>query len=400
MMNSGGFLEASIARQGLAGFLLAGVLLSFLGAILPAWGHHLDSDFVVVAQYFLSMNAGILLAQWVTPRLLRGRGMRFPLGLACGLACGGFFWLAASSPPVDPIWRIIGLLWVGLGAGLLNTFLFRVVTPVYRHDSAATVNLAGIFFGLGCLMTALLVAGTFYVYTVGSIVTFLAVIPGLFLGMYAKADFSRLGPPGEIPASMARENFESLPAVLFALLLFFQFGNEWAIAGWLPLFLVQRIGASPESSLLTLAFYWASLIVGRVAAQALLARFSHRRILLASVLSAWFGCTLLWVTNNLFGASVGVLLTGWGFASIYPLVVEKIGKRFAEYTPPFFNGIFLLASSGALLAQAALGFLAEYFGVGIVMGLPMLGTAMVFVLLVLITLEAKLSGMAGVQGHE
>ena len=50
-------------------------------------------------------------------------------------------------------------------------------------------------------------------------------------------------------------DFRSLAAVLFALLLFVQFGNEWAIAGWLPLFLIQRLGISPESSLMLLAAY-------------------------------------------------------------------------------------------------------------------------------------------------
>ncbi len=49
-------------------------------------------------------------------------------------------------------------------------------------------------------------------------------------------------------------------AVLLSLILFFQLGNEWAIAGWLPLFLSQRLGISPETSLLMLALYWLALL--------------------------------------------------------------------------------------------------------------------------------------------
>ena len=55
--------------------------------------------------------------------------------------------------------------------------------------------------------------------------------------------------------------------MLFSLVLFFQFGNEWAIAGWLPLFLSQRLGMSPADSVLILALYWMALLVGRLVAQ-------------------------------------------------------------------------------------------------------------------------------------
>ena len=58
--------------------------------------------------------------------------------------------------------------------------------------------------------------------------------------------------------------FQNPGAVLFSLLLFFQFGNEWSIAGWLPLFLIRRLGISPADSLLLLALYWAALLVGRI----------------------------------------------------------------------------------------------------------------------------------------
>ena len=38
------------------------MLMSFLGAILPAWGYHLKADFKEVGYYFLSLNLGFLLS--------------------------------------------------------------------------------------------------------------------------------------------------------------------------------------------------------------------------------------------------------------------------------------------------------------------------------------------------
>jgi hypothetical protein len=83
---------------------------------------------------------------------------------------------------------------------------------------------------------------------------------------------------------------------------------------------------------------------------------------------------------------------GAGYASIYPLVAEAIGRRFPYYHPGFFNGIFSFALVGGLLAPASLGYAAVRYGVGIVIGIPFLGTCLVMILLLLIWLESKVTG--------
>lgn len=389
-------LESGLTRRGLAGFFLSGLLVSFLAALLPAWGFHLTSAYDRAAHYFFSLNLGILIGARYSYLLLSRKRIRTTLILACVIAFGGMLGLSASGPPASHWLRVGFLLAVGVAAGLLHAGLFHVITPAYQHNPAATVNLAGTFFGLGCLLSALMVAGTFYIYTTGSIVFLLALLPAFFAGMYAKCPLidAPLKPKRTFRESL--EDFSRPAAVLFALVLFFQFGNEWALAGWLPLFLIQRLGISPASSLLMLALYWLSLLVGRIVAQAILPHFSHARLLVACVLSAWFGCAVLWFTNNVFGASIGILFTGAGFAGIYPLVVERIGGRFPYYHPGFFNGIFSLAFTGGLLAPGTLGYCADRWGIGVVVGLPLLGSAAVFVLLSLLWLESKLSGVAGV----
>jgi hypothetical protein len=47
------------AWRSLAAFLVSGILMSFLGAILPAWGYHLRSGFKEVGAYFLELGSGI-----------------------------------------------------------------------------------------------------------------------------------------------------------------------------------------------------------------------------------------------------------------------------------------------------------------------------------------------------
>jgi FHS family glucose/mannose:H+ symporter-like MFS transporter len=390
-------LNASEGRRSLSGFLISGMLMSFLGAILPAWGYHLKADFKEVGYYFLCLSLGFLLSVGFASLLLPRKGVKFTLVLANALACGAFLYLAAGTAPVPAVWRFFGLLWMGVSAGLLNGGLFHAISPLYQHDRAATVNLAGVMFGLGCLLTAVLMAGTYYVYTVPSILVLFAVLPGFYAGIYAKAKLAGRPVLHPMPLTQVLRDFRNPGAVLFSLLLFFQFGNEWSIAGWLPLFLIRRLGISPEDSLLMLALFWLALLVGRIAAQLILKRLSHGSLLIGSIFSALLGNIVLASTNNGFGAVMGILFVGTGYASVYPLVVEKIGHRFPYYHPGFYNGIFSFAITGGLLAPWTLGYLTAAWGIQAVMIVPLFGTCMVFLLLLLIMLEAKLSGLAEIR---
>jgi fucose permease len=337
------------------------------------------------------LNGGVLIGAQVAAALLARRGADILLVIGAAAGAAAVLFLGAVLPPTTVWLRLAGLVVLGTACGVTNTAVFHSITGAFEHDRAATVNLAGIFLGLGCLLTTLLIATTFYIYTASSVMVLVAVIPGLFAIWFGRHRVKLR--PLVLPASGAEalRGYRSPAAVLFALVLFFQFGNEWSIAGWLPIFLVQRLGISPASALWLLALYWLCLMAGRIGAQAILPRFGHGRLLMGSVISAMFGCLVLTTTNNHFGAITGIVLTGGGFAMILPLLAEKIGHRFPYYHPGLFNSIFSIAFSGGLLANASLGYFAERFGIQVVMGLPLVGTIMVFVLVLLIWLAAKLS---------
>ncbi len=371
--------------------------MSFLGAILPAWRYHLDARFTEAGNYFLSLALGFLASTWSSRAFLARKGPKFALVLANAVACGGFLFLAFASPPRPAVWRLAGLLWIGIGAGLLGRAMFQVTSPLYKRDRASTTNLAGVLFGSGCILTALLVAGTYYVYTVPSILIFLALVPGFSAGLFAKSRIVAPVPAEGSESSRVWRDLRNPGALLFGLLLFFQFGNEWSIAGWLPLFLIRRLGISPETSLLILALYWGTLLVGRILSQLVLDRISQSVLLPGSIVSALLGTVVLASTNNRFGAVMGVLFIGAGYASIYPLMVQKISHRFPEYRAGVYNGLFTLASMGGLLAPWSLGLFATAWGIEAVMIVPLLGAGMVFILMLLILLEAKLSTLAGLK---
>jgi fucose permease len=247
-------------------------------------------------------------------------------------------------------------------------------------------------FVLGCLAMALFISSAFYVYTVGSTLLLAAFIPGFSAGRWLQRKLPE-GPRFQDQNwRQVWADMKSPAAVLFSLFLFFQFGNEWTVAGWLALFLVRRVGMSPDESLILLAAYWLAILLGRVAAQWLLSRVGHGKLLFSSAFAAMLGSLFLMVTNNQFGAWLGTLLLGGGFAMIYPLAVEKIGGRFPNYHPGVFNGLFSIAVTGGLLAPALVSLAAHWWGIWVIMALPLVGTIAVLALTLLIWLEARLTG--------
>ena len=377
----------------LPGFLTSGFLFAMLGALLPRWGYHISADYRTIGGYFLCLALGVVVPTESAAGFFRRISISMQMAMGCGLASASLVLLAFTPLTAPAIWRMFGLLLVGFSAGLINSALFAALSAAYTKDVARAVSIGGILFGVGCLSSALLVALTFYSLSVTGALLLLALIPGTFAFVYYRMNIPAIQPvQGQPSLQDAVRDVRSFGTVAFAALLFFQFGNEWTIAGWLPIFLIEELGISPKTSILLLAVYWAALLVGRVVVFAVLRRVGHGRLLFISASGAAFGCILLFFTNNLFGATMSILLIGFGFAAIYPLVAERIGRRFTYYHPGLFNGIFSLALAGGMLAPGTVGLFAESYGIRVVAGLPLIGTCMVVALVLMIWLESKVTG--------
>jgi fucose permease len=379
------------ARNAALGFLLAGILMGATGSLTVAWRYQLDRDPRIIGLHFLAFNAAVLLCGFLSQAVLRRISIKAVCAVSCAMGCLGFLELTMAAPPVATAWRITGVALLGAGAGGLLTALLHFVRPYYLGHAASAINFCSLMFGLGCLLVTLTVGGTYLLLQIRWETLLLAVIFVAFsLRLATESPMGR--EPAEERKRVVRRFWRELrsPAViLFSLLLFFQFGNEWALASWLPLFLIHRLGLSPQSALFVLALYFLALITGRVLSQLVLAYVGHAKLLFGSTFAAMLGYLLLSFTQSGIGAGLATVLTGLAFAPVYALVAEKIGHRF-DYEPGFFNGIFSLAVTGGMLIPWVLGFVGYYLGMEYVLLIPGLGSAAVLVLVLLIMLEAKL----------
>ena len=386
------------ARDWFLGFLLAGVLVGLLGSLLIAWQYHIGTAPELIGFHFLGFSAGYVVAAGIAQRLLTRVSIRSVALFACATGFATLLALSFLVPPVLPVWRIVGLGFVGIAGGALVTALLYALEPYYDKAPAAAASFCGGLFGCGCLLATLIVGATYFMGSVQIETGLLAIFPLIFFLIYASNRY----PPALVVVDRSRDagmreslkDLRSIAAVLFSLLLFFQFGNEWALAGWLPLFLIDRLGTNPEWAIFALAGYFLALLLGRLAGRALLPVVNHRRLLLASIVFAMLGYLLVSFTHSLPGAFLAVLIIGIGFGPVYPLIAENLDSRFS-YQPGFYNGIFSVAITGAMTAPWLLGYVDSYFGIRYVMFIPALGSVAVLILALLIMLEARLMGEAG-----
>ena len=397
-MGTGGAKQLSttgIERPGswriLGPLSISGFLLALPGGLLPLWGYHIRPNFHAAAFYFAILGIGLAAG---AAGALRFRD-RWPTGRM--LAAGGFgasvslVMVATAAPPASFWYQLLAVLACGLSAGVVNTAVFESLGEVWGTDPAKITLNACIIFGSGSVYSAWILSRCMESENPVRLLGLTAALPAAAGWLFLRQRFS----PHErkaLPVAEAVKDLRSVLAILFALLLFFQFANEWSIAGWLPVYLIDRLGFSPESAVALLAMYWLSLTAGRVAATWLLARVSHGKMLGISAFCALFGCVALSSADTRGGVVVGILLIGVGFSAIYPLSAERIATRFEYYHPGYFNGIFTFAMLGGIVAPFVLGHLAVSEGLRIVPISVMAGSCAVFALVLLVWLGRKVSG--------
>jgi len=389
------FIDDAHPREWIGGFLPLGLLLSLVGPLSIAWQYHIDTDAQQVGIDFLVLDACCLAWLTLAPSCLRRISLRAAAISACALGFSSVLGLSGLTPPMPAIWRDVDLGFIGLAAGTLLASLLYVLEPYYAEAPIRAVSVCGLLFGCGSLIAALLVAATYFAGSVQIETALLAIVPLFFLAIYARNRYAparrRAMLGAELGGRESVADVRAIAAMLFAALLFFQFGSEWAIAGWLPLFLIHRLGSNPEWAILALALFFSILVLGRLLAFRLLSRISHRKLLVGSTGIAMLGYLLLSLTDSLLAAYLAILIIGLAFAPIYPLIAENLDERFS-YQPRFYKRIIAIAIAGAMTMQSVMGFIASYAGMQYVMLLPALGSAAVLVLTLLIMFERHLMG--------
>jgi len=387
-----------VTRAGvLRAFLISGFLLALPGGLLPLWGYYVHPDFGTAGNYFLALGIGMggsmalarkLVVRWRADRLLTA---------GCFMAFVALLMLTIAAPPAQVWYQTLCCFVTGVAAGLINAAVLESIGAAWEADPAGVTLRGGIFFGAGSVAGSLLMAKCFGSETIGDTNAMQLLAFSSLLPLAAAIAFRRLPvatPAAEVtPADDAAvRDRRTVLAILFGVLLVLQFANEWSIAGWLPVYLIDRLGISPTGALMLLAVYWMALTAGRIGASVVVKMMPRGRLLGISAFCALFGGVALTFSDTRGGAVVGILLMGAGFSAIVPLASERIATRFTSYHSGYFSRLFGFTMSGGIFAAFVLGHLAGWAGLRVVPIAAMVGSCAVFGLILVIRLGRRVSG--------
>jgi hypothetical protein len=383
-----------VAKAGvLRAFLISGFLLALPGGLLPLWGYHVHPEFGIAGNYFLALGLGMGGSMALARFLVRRCRVDWLLTAGCFAASLALVMLMFASPPALVWYQMLCVFVTGAAAGLINGAIFESIGEAWEADPAGVTLRGGIYFGAGSIAASFLLAQCFDGETSAArLLAISALFPAGAALAFRRLPFAPRKPGVIQDDEAANRDRHTVLAILFGFLLFFQFANEWSIAGWLPVYLIDRLGMSPSGAVLLLAFYWIALTMGRIGTAALLKIMPHGRLLSISAFCALFGGTALTASDTRGGVVVGVLLMGAGFSAIFPLASERIATRFTGYHSCYFSGLFAFAMSGGIFATFILGHLAGILGLRVIPLSTMLGSCAVIALILIIRLGRKVSG--------
>jgi fucose permease len=344
-----------------AGLFLFGIVMALLGAILPALSSRVGVSLAQAGTLFLLMNACILVASLGLGPLMDRHGMRPPLVLGPLLAGLALADVAVASRLEHLPW---GMALLGLGGGAVNSAGNTLVADL--HDApeqrSAALNRLGVFYGIGALFIPLAIG---LLLEALGLTTILLAAALLCLVVAASNALVSLPPPKQQqrPSLAGILGFLREPFVLlFAVLLFFQSGNEFVAGGYASSFLVRETGFSVRAASWALASYWAALMLARLALSRVALRVSGPRLLVLCALASAAGTALLASSRQPAVAVLAVAWIGAGLAGIFPTALGIVGARYPAFTGTVFGLLLTAALTGGMLLPWLTGQVGEAHG--------------------------------------
>jgi FHS family glucose/mannose:H+ symporter-like MFS transporter len=343
-----------------AGAFVFGIVMSSLGALLPALFGAIGFEKADAGRLFFVMNLGMLVSSLLFGPVCDRFGFRTTLLTSTLLIAASFSALSDSGSYVTVL-LLLALL--GFGGGALNGATNALLNDISPNQRARALNLLGIFFGFGALFTPFFIGSLLDILGLRLILLGLSLLTLAPFALFLCARFPRAKHAGGFSWPACREALQSPVLLFFGLLLFFESGNEFTVGGWMTTYLGEHLAVAPRIAAYTLAGYWTAIMLGRFVVSRVGSRVSPSLLVTLSAVLALLASTGLIFSTNAAGAALSAVLVGLGFAAIFPTALAQVGTAFAEYSGTAFSVIFAMALSGGMTAPWLVGRIAQIHGV-------------------------------------
>jgi FHS family glucose/mannose:H+ symporter-like MFS transporter len=339
-----------------AGFVISGMTATILGPSLPTFIARWTLDDTQAGLFFTAQFTGSLLGVLLSSAILSMRGYRDALVL-------GFFLTAVGVTGLNSASRYLALAATalyGFGFGLAIPATNLCVAEISGTRRAAALNLLNMAWGVGAIACpVLLLAGLRadrYTAVLLSIAAS-ALLLGIFFAGMKFESLSLKSPDG---AGVDRKITSAHPIhvpVALALLFYLYIGTENGTSGWAAE-QAHRVGTGNASTVMPM-FFWAGLLSGRGISALILTRVRESWLVITGLLLSALGTMLLLLATTRSQVILGVVLAGFGLASIYPIFISWLSKWYGERARRLGGVMFSLAALGGATMPWMVGFISQ-----------------------------------------
>ena len=365
---------------------LFGMTLITLGSILPSLTIKFESQGLNKGILVSILPIGILAGSLIFGPIVDRYGYKLLLIISVLMSAVSLEGIAFTQ---SLTLLYICIFFIGLGGGIINGGTSALVADISAENKGANLSLLGVFFGIGALGMPLLLGALSKQFQYTAIlvaVGFFMLIPVIFfIFILFPIPKQAQGFPLKEGAKLLKE-----PALLLTgFFLFFQSGVESLSNNWTTTFLQHKIKITNEAALYALSFSVVGLTVARLLLGSLLKKISSFAVMLASLLLVIAGNLILMNTYSYNIAFAALIITGFGLAAGFPVILGYIGQMYAHLSGTAFSIAFVIALTGNTLINYFFGFIADKYSINY---LPLMIIVCIICMIILLLLIKKMIG--------
>lgn len=341
------------------GMLVFGIVLTALGSVLHSVIQRYGMARADAGFLFTVMSAGILAGSLVFGPVVDRHGYRGLLMASVALVAVGLQGIAFA-PSVGLL--TASALLIGLGGGGVNGGTNALVADISAGGRSAGLSLLGVFFGIGAFGVPLVLGLLLEAIGYGAVIAAIGGLVAIPLVFYAAIRFPAPKQPQGVPLRRMLRMAGDPALLLLGVILFFESGMEITVGGWTATYFHEELAIPPDRALYFLSLYWLGMTGARLVLGWLLHRAAPSVVLLGSMGVALVGALVLVGSSAPLSAGAGVLLTGAGFAAVFPVILGYVGDRYAELSGTAFSFVLVMALVGGSTLPYVTGVLGGAFG--------------------------------------
>jgi FHS family glucose/mannose:H+ symporter-like MFS transporter len=357
-----------------AGFVLTGVVNTFLGPILPILSARWTLSDSRAGHFFATQFFGSIVGVIISSALLPRRGFRFTIGLAYLLMAAGISGLILSE------WRyaLLGTFALGLGLGFVIPSTNLFISQANQTRRASALSTLNFCWGLGAVSAPVAV---FFSARQNHVSTFMAFLSVILILLAISLTFTSEGDLSpheqkltEHPSQKTEWRFVAILGCMF----FLYVAVESSVGGWIAT-LAERVPSRAIGTwVLAPSLYWGGLLAGRGIAPLVFRRIRERRVALTGLAIAGAGMCVLVFSSQWQWITAAGLVAGIGLAAIFPITVALL-SRFQDMETKNAGPMFALAGLGGATMPWLVGAVSTWSG-SLQAGLmvPLLATVTLF----------------------